>query len=172
MSEAKQVGYAKKGLMGIEKENGRWWGYYRDDMWYKVATAPGRLWYDLVEVEYKDGMILHIPVLMFKSKQEFIAGLIRGNDKVLLRTNSFFHCPACGEPSYYAGLCYDCWHDIDCAERKSIEKMEKGKRARKIYFIGSVVGYEKVPATVKRMTYVMDYNKFTDAMEDKEEVIE
>ncbi len=100
-------------------------------------------YYDLIEVEYNDGMVTHHPAPIVK-------GLMDIPRSVRYRGEDFFTC-ICGAESFYAPPCSECGEEWDKDEE--IQKWEKRKKRRKEYFL-SQIKRGKVPSNVVRMEYI------------------
>lgn len=77
----------------------------------------------LVEMSVREGT-LHIPLPFFNEgerRQEFVLGLSVSEE---IRDDEFFHCPFCGEASFYAGPCQECCLPEDDAPEEWVRNME------------------------------------------------
>ncbi|MHA1286404.1 MAG: hypothetical protein ACTSPB_03255 [Candidatus Thorarchaeota archaeon] len=110
--------------------------------------------YDLVEVEWKDGTVGHIPVPFFletKQRKEWLLNFLRST-RLVVRDVDFFQCQ-CGNRSFYASLCDDCWWDGVYLPRTT--RKEKGRNRRKENILRAIDEGRDLPRTVVWMTYVV-----------------
>lgn len=72
-------------------------------------------YYALMRIRPTHGPVFHIPAPFFngpanRPRSEWAGNLTIAHDK---RDGEYYHCPFCGEPSYYAGPCQDCLRDFE-----------------------------------------------------------
>ena len=108
------------------------------------------IYYHLIRVEFKDGLVWHIPVSLFlrtPQRIKFYKSLEVGSRK---RDNTYFSCPLCRKPSFYDSPCKrDCKKKMPEVYWRNLwnEFQRKGR------FL-EMIDRGQVPENVKRVVYV------------------
>jgi len=109
-----------------------------------------KLYYSLVEVEYKDGAVCHIPAPMFLKNINGLSFVTTLQESRKARDRNFFKCPVCGTPSFYSGVCEDC----QGLETKEYRKYKSRMSRRKKILLRRVLEGEPIPQSVVRVEFV------------------
>jgi len=84
-------------------------------------------YYDLVEIKHLyTHQVFHIPASFFP--KEFLDTLPYS---CILRDEHFFHCPVCGEPSFFSGICNLCSHDNHSLIKRKVEEYNRYEQQKK-----------------------------------------
>ncbi len=126
-----------------------------------VDACRTAIHYDLVEVVWTDHMVAHIPAPFFLEFDRGLEILLHLPHSARFRNHEFFHCPICGEASYFAGPCRNCGEGYTPEtiytkyKWASWHTHEKKKKARKVHLLGRLRHGHRAPKTVSRMEYVV-----------------
>lgn len=120
-------------------------------------TEMDRIYYDLLELDIRDGSVIHIPVPVLVREIGWIGTLRLAGEcsRTIPRTPWTFSCPGCGEPSFYAGFCWDCNHyGVDYKDVGRDQVRQRRKQWWKDRIIGSIRRSGTVPDWVWGMRYM------------------
>jgi hypothetical protein len=132
----------------------------------QLRAFKDQVHYDLVEVTWTDWMVAHIPAPFFIEFDRGLEILLHLPHSARVRDHQYFHCPICGEASYFTGPCRSCsdgqnFEAVDTNDKwKAWTAHSKRKADRKKNLLGRLRKDTRPPRTVLKMEYVVAVPRF------------